>query len=198
MIAFNGDHLIWNEFSSLISHFDVGVIIETGTYKAQSTIDFAEFGLPVHTTESKTEYYNESVAAIYAAGVEDVVVPHFGDSPTILETLLPPLEDKRIIFFLDAHWYKDNCLERELQILSNITFKKPPVILIHDVKVPDHPEYGHDIYNGKPVSFAWIQKYINQIYGVDMYKAYYNTGVSDQASHCRGCLFVAPNQPIQS
>ncbi len=195
-MAFNNDHLIWIEFKNLISKFNVEVIIETGTYKAQSTIDFASLGIPVHTTESRTPFYIESVANIVEAGCSGIILSHLGDSPKILEEIVPPIanDKKRIIFFLDAHWYNDNCLERELNMLKTINFQGVlPVILIHDILVPLHEkEYGYDLYNNRPVSMVWIESIIKQIYGNENYEYHYNTGISEEASHNRGCVFIYP------
>ena len=191
-MAFNGDHLIWIEFKNLINKYYVDVIVETGTYKAQSTVDFATLGLPVHTTESRVPFYNEALTAI---ANHKLVFPHFGDSPKILEEIIPPIagDGQRIIFFLDAHWYNDNCLERELGVLANIQFSKPPIILIHDIHVPGHPEYGFDLYNGRPISWKWIYLYMDRIYGEDNHTHWYNTGISDKATHNRGCIFITPH-----
>ena len=194
-MAFNGDHLIWTEFKNLINKFNVEVIIETGTYKAQSTVDFAMLGLPVHTTESRVPFYNEAVATISASANSELIYPHFGDSPKILEEIIPPIaaDKKRIIFFLDAHWYNDDCLVRELNVLKTINFQGVlPVILIHDIQVPGHSEYGFDRYKDRPVSMDWIDPHMFELYKDVGYDFHYNTGISDEASHNRGCVFIYP------
>ena len=195
-MAFNGDHLIWIEFTNLINKYNVNVIVETGTYKAQSTVDFATLGLVVHTTESRVPFYNEALSAIQSVKNPELIFPHFGDSPKILEEIIPPLagSGQRIIFFLDAHWYNDNCLERELNVLANIDFQDVmPIILIHDIKVPDHPEYGFDLYKDRPISLEWIGPILDRIYGVANFKHWYNTGISEKATHNRGCVFIVPH-----
>ena len=194
--AFNGDQLIWEEFISLVKEFDVEIIIETGTYKGDSTIEFAKLGMPVHTTEIRKTFHSEAVGKFQTAGLSlDPIFPHFGDSAKLLNTLVPNFarHKQRIILFLDAHWYGDNCLERELKVLMGIDWQGVyPVILIHDMHVPGE-SYGFDIENDRPISMDWIEPYIYTIYD-GKFQYYYNTGICNEASHNRGCAFIYPTK----
>lgn len=198
MNAFNRDHLIWEQFLEAVEQFDISVIFETGTYKAQSTIDFADVGPVVYTVESRKTFWEEAQDNIKASDAKGII-SLLGDSPTLIQKMVPELvkQGQNILFFLDAHWYDDNCLERELQTLSRMNFytnQNHPVILIHDAKVPSNPEYGFDVYNGRAISFAWIKNYADKIYGEHGHSHWFNKGISEKATHNRGCLFIAPKR----
>lgn len=193
--AFNRDKFIWSEFVSLTERFNVDVIVETGTYKAQSTIEFDKLGLPVHTIERRKDFFDDAKVKLEEAEAKNVYI-HLGDSPEVLDKRILPVipNDKRIIFFLDAHWYDDNCLERELEVLSKHFHNRlKPIILIHDFKVPGKPEFGYDEYSGREYSWTWVRPYIDRIYGFRQHSHWYNTGLPNNGNP-RGCVFIVPKE----
>jgi len=192
--AFMKDQHVWKEFLRLVKDFERDVIIETGTYIGQSTIDFCRLGIPVHTTEIRKDYQDKAKERTKEF---DNVIYHLGDSAKIVKGLLPTLVNNKPIMFLDSHWYGDNSLENELKTIAwfyNSRPKNKPVLIFHDFKVPDRPEFGHDEFQGRPFEWSWVAPYINRIYGAGHFDHHYNSEICPTASHNRGCLFVTPKQ----
>jgi antitoxin component YwqK of YwqJK toxin-antitoxin module len=94
------------------------------------------------------------------------------------------------IFFLDAHWYTNPVLN-ELDAIKESG--KKPIIAIHDFMVPDHPEFGYDIYPDQNIvyNWEWIQGKIESIYGKSGYTKEYN---NEATGAMRGCIFLFPNK----
>jgi hypothetical protein len=91
------------------------------------------------------------------------------------------------LFFCDSHWGPNNPLLEELKIIKAAGHK--PHIIIHDFKVPGHPELGYDTYNGQDYEFDWIKAGIEEIYGTDGYGIKYN---SDAIGAKRGIIYIYP------
>jgi hypothetical protein len=61
--------------------------------------------------------------------------------------------------------------------------------MIHDFKVPDHPELGFDSYDGQDYEWDWIEGHVEAIYGKDGYIKSYNT---DAVGAKRGVVVIEP------
>ena len=190
--AFSKDISVWNQFCEMFENFDRNIIIETGTYLGQSTIDFAKL-VPVFTTEIRKEYQDQ--AKERCKDCPNPIVFLLGDSAELLEkSILPLTKKEKPIIFLDSHWYGDDSLSRELDVLSKFYkgIKTKPVMVLHDFKVPGHPEYGYDSYNGKVFEWTWVKPYIEKLYGKNGFDYCYNREYCATANHKRGCLFITP------
>lgn len=88
-------------------HVDISkypCVVETGTLFGDSAQRISEVFPEVHTIEIQpTLYANACKRFMGRSGV----TCHYGDSATVLPTLLPRLS-KPTIFYLDAHWSGDN------------------------------------------------------------------------------------------
>jgi hypothetical protein len=111
-----------------------------------------------------------------------------GDSSVGLLHMINRNKDKKIMIFLDAHWYKNPVL-KELDQIAKSGIK--PVLAIHDFKNPHDPTMGYDVYPNEGIvyEFDWIQSKLIDIYGAGEYRYFYN---EKAAGARRGCLFVAP------
>jgi hypothetical protein len=69
------------------------------------------------------------------------------------------------IVFIDSHWGAHNPLIQELEIIRKFGNEKL-VLVIHDFKVPGHPELQYDTYPSQGIVYewSWIEKKIEQIY----------------------------------
>lgn len=190
--AFSKDIEVWQQFCELFKQFERNVIIETGTYLGQSTIDLAKLA-PVYTTEIRKEYQDQAKERCKDA--PNPIIFLLGDSAEILQdAILKLVKNEKPIIFLDAHWYGDNILARELKVLSEFYANKEvkPVMIMHDFKVPGHPEYGWDSYNGQAFEWSVVKPYIEKLYGKDGFDHCYNRKYCNTANHKRGCLFITP------
>lgn len=187
--GFEGDIHLKEEFQRLIDKHKINVLIETGTYLGNTTKQFAEMVAIVFTIEQNEEYYwaaNEKLA--YIGNVTNLIGSSVQVLPMILSNPMVAGEPKQnVLLFLDAHWGENNPLLQELEIIANHKIK--PVIVIHDFKVPDHPELGYDSYDGQDYEWSWIEKAVESIYGPDGYTYHYNTQAEGAK---RGVIFIEP------
>jgi len=118
---------------------DCDCFIETGTYWGDGITLAIQAGFTL----------------IHSIDIEDQIPPwykheltyytHIGDSAEKLKQLLPELEDKKIMFWLDAHsslleGSEDNFpLEREIKVIGKFRKNKGDVILIDDYLYMTHP-----------------------------------------------------------
>lgn len=182
--AFNCDGHIGAEFLKLIQQFGIRTIIETGTYYGDTTGELLKMVPTVHSIEINSVYY---AAARASLGSPAGLKLHLGNSPEVLIRIIPDCDDN-ILFFLDAHWYDHNPLLNELSVIARYE-KKNAVIVIHDFKVPDHPEFGFDKFpDGAEYSIDMIRDHLNQIYGRN-YEFYYNTQAEGSR---RGVIYIIP------
>jgi len=207
--AFCGDSYLKKEFEFLIKKFRIKNIVETGTFKGDTTKEFSKMVEKVYSIESNKEYYLSSKKRLK----EDNNVKLFlGSSPVILKKILPGLEGNTL-FFLDAHWGNYWPILDELNEISKVDHMKKSVIVIHDFYVPGK-NFGFDSYyysNSKielflkksigfigkifkmhliekqKLDYDFIKDYIYKIN--PLYKYYYN---KESEGLRRGVIFIHP------
>ncbi len=177
-LGYEGDTFIHEEIKGLIKEFGIEVIVETGTYLGATTRRFLEFGIPVYSFEIDPENYSKATTVAKGAKIYQM------DSVDGLKTYLPEIKDKKILFFLDAHWEKHCPLLDELALIAQHGIK--PVIIIHDFKVPGK-DFGFDSYNGQDFEFEWIRPALEKIYPQFTY--YYNHKANGAK---RGVIYIHP------
>lgn len=183
-MPFNNDFHLQEMMSKFIDESRVELLIETGTYKGDTTKFLATFNKPVITTELVEELYNEACIDIKEYTNIKALL---GDSTTLLKPLLPT-NGERVFFFLDSHGANDRSLDRELDLIaeSNIT----PFITIHDFVVPG-TTLGYDSHDGQAYCFESFKDRFNKIYkrfGGYIYHYNDDTAVGSR----RGCIFLKP------
>lgn len=183
-LGFEGDSFLKEAFKEMIRFNGIRTIIETGSYLGSTTKQLSSMVEKVYTIEINREYFEITRAKC----AEENVFPYFGNSSELLPGMLEFAKDKGpIICWLDAHWGPYNPLLDELKAIKESELK--PCIIVHDFKVPDHPELGFDSYAGQDYEWSWIEESINNIYGKDGYKYYYN---SQAEGAKRGVIFIEP------
>jgi hypothetical protein len=182
---FNADTYLEEKFLEIKDKFSLDTVIETGTFQGATTIWFSSNFNKVYTVECNEKYYKDSGENISHLSN---VVRKLEDSPDFLKNVLPSIDDKKTIIFLDAHWYTNPVLKELIEIKKS---GKKPIIAIHDFMVPDCPEFGYDVYpeQGIIYDWPWIEKYIEDIYGKDGFTKEYNKKATGAM---RGCLFIFP------
>jgi hypothetical protein len=113
--------------------------VETGTFEGLTSKGMiSNFNL-VHTIEASETYFRISQSNL--AGLD--VNLHFGESPQVLDTLIPTLQNHFVVFFLDAHYssgetygnYDKQPLLDELIIISMQRDFFNTLILIDDARL---------------------------------------------------------------
>jgi len=121
--------------SDLIKLYNINCIIETGTNIGDTTEKLAINypNIEIHTLEINKEFYSASSNRL---SKYTNVLCHLGSSDTVLKELLPTLLSKKILFYLDAHWYDYWPLKNELLVIST-HLKDNSIIIIDDISVPN-------------------------------------------------------------
>lgn len=177
---FNGDFIMQAAFLKLRDKYAIDTVIETGTYKGDTTLWLSDNFKRVYTIEVNKEYYIESSKRLLKTGVRNL----YGDSSELLSIILENTLINKCIIFLDAHWYA-NPMKGEFASIKESGIK--PILVIHDFKNPEHPEFQYDSYPDQVYDFESIKESLDSIY--DEYDYYYN---QEATGGKVGCLFVIP------
>jgi hypothetical protein len=181
---FNGDIHMCQKFLELKKIFNIDTAIELGTCVGGTTKWLSENFDKVIGIELMPEFLNFAKQRANSSNVEF----HLGSTVDLLPEVLKGIKDNTI-FHIDSHWGDNNPLLRELEIIAE--FKLKPVIEIHDFKVPGHPELGFDTYEKEGIVYewAWIESYIEAIYGKNGFQIEYNYQAIGAK---RGCIYIYP------
>lgn len=152
-LPFEGSAEIAAIVSRLIKEFGIQTFIETGTQRGATSLWASKQGVNVITIEADEEYYEEALVNLKKSNAKVL----FGDSGKMLPIAME-MAIGRVLFFLDAHGCKigGTPLLRELEEIQKYCFR--PVIAIHDVQVPWHPELGYDKYEDCELSTGFVRK----------------------------------------
>jgi len=116
-------------------------VVETGTYRGETTIFFASTGCPVYSSEVNPRYLGYAQARLWSR--PNV---HFclGDSRQFLRRLIQDstVSKDRVFFYLDAHWHDDLPLRDEVDLIFRHWTR--PVVMVDDFQVPDDHDYGEE------------------------------------------------------
>ena len=182
-LAFAGDGLLEKEIRRLISQYGIQSAVETGTYQGATTRALAAMVPEVHTVEISPASFAQSRRRL--DGVPNVR-QYCGATPDVLPRLLPQVR-KPALYYLDAHWNGSYPLPREVEIIA--AHDPQPVIVMHDMQVPGHPELHADPRpDGSPYCFEWVRPSLEKI--AMPWRHYYN----ERAEGLQvGVLFVTPD-----
>jgi hypothetical protein len=153
--AFNGQRARRQLYLELAKVCRFQAIVETGTFRGHTTAFLASgAAAPVYTVEAFPRYHY--FARRRFRNRSDIHLIS-GDSRAFLEQLArdEALRAKRIFFYLDAHWYDDLPLRREVELIA-ATWKEL-VVMIDDFAVPGDDGYGFDDYGqGRRLSLEYL------------------------------------------
>ncbi|MBL8574014.1 MAG: class I SAM-dependent methyltransferase [Hyphomicrobiaceae bacterium] len=143
--------------ADIIKAYAPDAVVETGTYKAHSTLFFADRAKRVFTLELNPDFHAAAVAKL--AGRSNVSCL-LGSSDEILAgDALGLGGDDRIVFYLDAHWNEHLPLRRELELIRERY--RNTIIVIDDFRVDGDDGYGFDDYG--PVTGRLTLDYIEPV-----------------------------------
>jgi predicted O-methyltransferase YrrM len=186
--AFNGDHILLAKVRELKKTHKAKRLIETGTFKGDTTAVMAGIFKEVHTSEINKTYFMEAAQNLGSCSNVRMVL---SDSRTFIRNL-PEDALKESIFFLDAHWILDVPHVGELMEIANRGVK--PVVIVHDFYVPGKSteptaNFGYDVYNGVAFNWEYIAQAVESIYGANGYRLTYPDAVAGAA---RGYVIIEP------
>lgn len=159
-LAFNGAPELGSFLAYLKRVYAIDVAVETGTFRGNTTAYFSLLFDEVYTVEVDRHTYQDT-----AHRLKEFSNVHclFGNSVEVLADLLPKLEGKCVLFYLDAHREGGSPLRGELLEISN-THRDNCVVVIDDFKVPGREEIPFDTYRGKECSFDYIKEPLGQLF----------------------------------
>ncbi len=169
-IAFNDSPEIGTFINFLKRTYAIDTAIETGTFLGDTTLFFSLNFDHVHTIEGSEVVYRRARERLkYCTNVQC----HLGSSEKVLRDILPSLQDKRILFYLDAHAYYLDAERQgfhywpildELEEISK-THKDNCIVVIDDFKVPGTDIHGCLDLNGEnELSHGYIQSRLRKIF----------------------------------
>ncbi len=147
-------------FSILKRDYQIDTVVETGTHRGASTRLFAILFEHVHTIEISESSYRISKEFLKDS---PNVTCHLGSSEDVLRAILPSLQEKRILFYLDAHWNQNWPLRQELEEIS-YTHKDNCIVVIDDFKVPGRRDVLFDSYGPHECSFEYVEGQLNKVF----------------------------------
>lgn len=168
------------KFKELVKQYGVKTVVETGTYKADSTIQMAEIADNTVSIEIVSEHFTDAVDRFLREGYDcqgrieegrvvfrrgkSGVTLLYGSSPEVIRRIIEELEEP-ILFYLDAHWLAYWPLKDEIR---SIKPKPNSVIIIHDVRVSGK-DFGYDTWAGIPNEYETYKDdlaYVNPDYRI--------------------------------
>lgn len=141
-------------FEELKRRCSFDAVVETGTYRGETTIFLASAGCPVYSSEVNPRYLGYARVRLWS--LSNV---HFclGDSRQFLRRLIQDstVPKDRVFFYLDAHWHEDLPLREEVGLIFRHWTR--PVVMVDDFQVPDDFGYQFDDYgDGKKLSLDYL------------------------------------------
>lgn len=158
--AFNDSPEIGTFICFLKEKYQIDGVVETGTFFGFTTSFFARHFNEVHTIEIIDQKY-ENAKDLFQG--YNHVHCHQGNSPEVLNKILPSMKDKRLLFYLDAHWESYWPLLDELHEITQ-THKDNCIIVVDDFKVPGRYEIRHDAYGEDECSHEYIKNSLKKLF----------------------------------
>ncbi len=185
---FNGQEKRRAIFKSIIERCNIESIVETGTYKGNTTTYMFETSkLPVYTVEkdSRSFYYSNMLFF-----VNPKVKVFLDDSRSFL-TLLPKnvSQEKAVFFYLDAHWNADLPLQEEVKLI--LSQYEQAIIMIDDFKVPDDDGYAFDQYGIVELSIQYLNGSNNFLKNSHIF---FPTTSMEETGAKRGCCLITNDE----
>lgn len=164
--SFNRDINVFNTVDFLIRKTGINCIVETGTWSANTTRVLAEKypDIEIYTIEIMQNLYEMSRKTLFPF---KNVKCYLGSSEKVLAELLPRLEGKKILFYLDAHWYDYWPIKDELSLIGKY-YRDNSLTVIDDIFVPNR-NFQCDSYKGNKLSLEYIQNEMSEAYSDPFY-----------------------------
>jgi len=152
---FNGQKARCELIKKIIQMWEPAAVVETGTFRGITTEWLADITTcPIYTCEKNKRYFLQARRRL-----ENKKNVHISleDSRKFISKLAgTELAQKRVLFYLDAHWEQDLPLREEITLIFN-SFEHPCVV-VDDFRVPFDTGYSYDDYGkGKVLSLEILE-----------------------------------------
>jgi hypothetical protein len=185
-VGFNGQVGRKEIFKQLVSAFRFQGIVETGTFIGDTTGYMATMSkLPVYTTELKMHF--NLIAKKRLDEFNNIEFENL-DSRQFIKKLAnnSQLRKGTCFFYLDAHWYEDVPLTKEIQ--SVVTNWDRFIVMIDDFRVPWDEGYLYDRYsNGVELTIELIRPLLKMY---DLAAYFPSKPSSEETGAKRGCIVL--------
>lgn len=186
---FNEDYYVAEKILSLKQKWDIKTVIETGTYQGDSTKWFGENFEKIYTVEVNPDFQKVAIKECESLNNIEFLL---GDTTKIFPSLLSKIEE-RVLFYLDAHGFGRPCpTPQEMEFIASRIgeekFFPDPIIIIHDFKNPNYPEYSYNTFFNFAYRWDLVEPFIRNIYR-NKFIYYFN---EEAAGAKVGLLYVEP------
>lgn len=184
----NGSAARMAAFEELNRRCSFDAIIETGTYRGESTVYFGATGRPVYSSEVNPRYLGYARMRLRSKSNVHIL---FGDSRQFLRGLIEDsgVPKDKVFFYLDAHWHDDLPLREEVELIFGNW--KRPIVMVDDFQVPDDSGYEFDDYGeGKRLNLDYLAP-VEHLQFSSFFPA---LPASDEPGHKRGWIVLAKDQ----
>lgn len=158
--AFNNAPELSSFFNYLKRKYHIDTVIETGTFKGDTTALFGRLFDRVYTIEISEPMY---LTAKETLKPYENIQCYLGSSEKILKEILPSMQGSTILFYLDAHWEDHWPLLEELEEISK-THRDHCIIVIDDIKVPGKKNIPYDKYGEHECSYEYIKTQLDKVF----------------------------------
>ena len=188
--AFNGQEFRRKIFTQLCSINSFSLIVETGSFRGNTTLFMSKQDIPIKTVEYDLRVFGYvSTRFLFNSKIST----YKNDSRSFLNRLARDknVAKANVFFYLDAHWNDDLPLAEELSII--FSHWKDWVIMIDDFRVPgtsyDYDDYGE----GKALTLD----YVNSALEGESYWVYFpSVDETQETGFKRGCAVLCNSQLI--
>jgi len=188
--AFNGQSFRRKIFQQLCERNNFELIVETGSYRGNTTLFMAEQRIPIVTVEFDPRIFGYVSTRFL---LNSQIKTFNNDSRTFLKKIAndSSINKENVFFYLDAHWRDDLPLAEELDIIFSHWVNS--VIMIDDFQVPntsyEYDDYGH----GKALTLDYVS---NALSGQN-YSVYFPAvDETQETGFKRGCAILCNSDSI--
>lgn len=194
------DKIAEKRFAELQRQYGFTTCFETGTHMGLGALR-ASWYCDVVTIEVNSDFRAQAMQnwllrrtpvafwpqSVFVGGGAHKITSILGSSPEALWEELKKEWHHPLCFYLDAHWGEYWPLLDELKVIAQASLPVPPVIIIHDCKVPGLDHFLFDSYAGVDLDYDYVKDALYEI-NPD-YQISYNDESFDIK---RGILYALP------
>ena len=187
---FNGQEIRRKIFKDIISRCKIEAIVETGTFKGNTTnFMYNQSKLPVFTVESDPRsFYYSSFRFMFIKHIK----VYLNDCRMFLKDINNEISPVlKTFFYLDAHWNKDLPLKEELNIV--FTSFDSAVVMVDDFKVPFDEGFKYDSYEDVELSLDYITDLTLTFPDIEFF---FPRSSEVETGSKRGCILITTNKDI--
>jgi hypothetical protein len=186
----NGSIIRQSMVEALLRAHSLRAIVETGTFRGDTTEFFAATGILVFSVEMERRFHSFARTRLRK---QSNVHLSLGDSRSFLRQLSrdDSVPKRDVLFYLDAHWNSDLPLREELELIFD--HWTDFIVVVDDFKVPDDPGYGFENYgDGRVLCLEYLCPFSHR--GIRVF--FPRAASSEEVGGKRGWVVLAQDQIV--